>query len=154
MVDRLFLNPCCAGLKNLFSFSSCSICFFATLSHTLTRFEHKLIGLTLLGKFAFDFFGMGTTMIFFRHSGMIPELNDSLPMPVIYLMITDLVLMIKSLLIPLASTDFVGDISLIASLTNFSSILFGAWWGKETLSCQSSVDSPIQSNCRETRAIP
>ena len=25
------------------------------------------------------------------------------------------------------------------------------WWGNETLS---SVDSPIQSNCRETRAIP
>ena len=119
MVDRSFLKPCCAGLKKLFSLSIFSICFFATRSQTLTMFEHRLIGLTLLGRLALDFLGIGTTITFLRQSGMIPELNDSLPILVMIHVITLLVFNINSLLIPLASTDFVDFISLIASPTSF-----------------------------------
>ena len=97
MVDLLFLNPCWAELKNLVFFKSSSICFLATLSQILTMFEHKLMGLTLLGLFALDFLGIGTTTILLRHSGMTPDLNDILPITVMCLVIMFLVLTMNSL---------------------------------------------------------
>ena len=115
MVDLLFRNPCCDWQKKSLSSSKASICFLATRSHILTMLEQRLIGLTLFGLLALVFLGIGTTITCFRHSGMIPELKESLPIFVIMGIRYFLVFNINSLLIPPESVDLVGLISLIAS---------------------------------------